>query len=150
MKTQQQFNHDYLFVRVDKHYVQVAVSEILYCRARRGGHSLIVTPEKTYLVTNPLSEIEKYLPLHLFTRIHNSYLVAIRRIKMFDRYVVTLHEPEEHFRKGYACVRELPIGSKRILQMRRPMVLLMTKRGGNIHKTQKEEMELKLEEMEMG
>ncbi len=142
-------NSDYLFVRVDKHYVQVAVSDILYCQGRRGGHCLIVTLENTFLVTNPLSEIEKYLPAHLFTRIHNSFIVSIARIKQFDRHKVTLHPPESHWRKGYAWVTEFPVGSRRIHTMREPLILLMAKRGGGIQRLQKEQMKCKLEEMEM-
>jgi len=78
---------DFLFFKIEKLYVRLWFSEILYIQAEN-KYATIVTPQRSYLTLSSMNHIEKMLPSELFCRIHRSYIVSLRNICRFDNELV--------------------------------------------------------------
>ncbi|NCI51333.1 LytTR family transcriptional regulator [Sediminibacterium roseum] len=141
------FNTDFLFIRCDKQYNQVAFADILYCMAKN-RFCLVVTKHQTFIAGNSLSEIEGHLPSHLFVKIHMSYTVAISRIKWFTRTTLQLHEPGPDFRKGYAHKVDFKIGLTYQSSMRDPLLVVVGRCGGDPYRFAKDLERTKMDVIE--
>lgn len=139
----------FFFVRREKRYEQIKFSDIIYVKGKK-GYIQIVTEQKTYLVMNTLTVIQKHLPAELFSRIHHSYIVSLSRIKAFNRLWVWLHEaPEDKpYRIGLARVKELPVGFKYRSRLRSSVSIMMNKSGSYHRKLERITFELEGEEMQ--
>jgi DNA-binding LytR/AlgR family response regulator len=139
----------FFYVRREKRYEQVNFSDIIYVKAKK-GYIQIVTEQKTYLIMNTMAVIQKYLPDELFCRIHHSFIVALSRVKAFDRLWVWLHEaPEDQpYKLGLARVTELPVGFRYRSKLRASVSIMMNKSGSYHKKIKEMEFELEGEEME--
>ena len=78
---------DYLFLNVQKKKVKVLFSEIVYVESQR-EYIKMVTTKSTYLSKMSTHEIEALLPIHLFKRIHRSFIVSVSKI---DSYTCLLY-----------------------------------------------------------
>jgi hypothetical protein len=142
---------NFFFVRREKHYEQVRFEDIIYVKAKR-GYIQIVCEQKTFLVMNTLTEVKKFLPDELFCRIHHSYIVALWRVKAFDRTYVDLNEAPEGrpFRQGLARVCRLPIGQLAYRNQFRSSIRIMKNKPGSYGATKKKAAyELQSEEAEL-
>lgn len=72
-----------LFLKVDKRYVQVQYSDILYLESY-GNYVKVWTGENYLLTLRTLGSFEKELPPGQFLRIHKSYLVQRNAIKFIE------------------------------------------------------------------
>jgi len=74
---------NFLFVKVEKNYFRLQLSEILYIQSEK-KYVNIVTTTKSYLTFSPISHIEKLLPSTLFCRIHRCYIISLQQVDHFD------------------------------------------------------------------
>lgn len=70
---------DRIFVRHKERMVKIMIADILYIEADR-NYSRIFTANKEFLLSITLKTIEEKLPLHLFIRIHRSYIVGLNHV----------------------------------------------------------------------
>lgn len=78
---------EFLFFKIEKTYVRLWFSEILYIQAEN-KYVTIFTPQRSYLTLSSMNHIEKMLPSELFCRIHRSYIVSLEHICRFDNELV--------------------------------------------------------------
>lgn len=71
---------DRIFVRYKDKMLKIMVSDILYIEADR-NYSRIFTKDKEYLLSITLKTIEDKLSVHLFIRVHRSYIINIAQIE---------------------------------------------------------------------
>ena len=81
---------DYLFVNVQKKKVKILFSEICYIESQR-EYIRIVTTKNEYLSKMSTHEIEALLPMHLFKRIHRSFIVSILKIESYTAEMVEVN-----------------------------------------------------------
>jgi len=142
--TRQQF----FFVRTNGRYEKVKFSELIMVRGRR-GYMQLVTENKTHLVLNSMTVVQKHLPASLYCRIHRSYIVTIERIRAFDNHKVYLCEPPEGelYNPSLARLKELPLGYH-FRQVLRASVDIVPNRA-DVHTNVLEEVAFDLEGIEM-
>jgi DNA-binding LytR/AlgR family response regulator len=81
---------DFIFVTVQKKKVKILFSEIVYIESQR-EYIKIVTMAGEYISKMSTHEIEALLPLHLFKRVHRSFIVAIRRIESYTAETIEIN-----------------------------------------------------------
>src|SRR5215831_1236157 len=81
---------DFIFLNVQKKKVKIPFSEILYIESQREYIKIVMT-QKEYLIKMSTHEIEALLPVHLFRRIHRSFIVAVNRIESFTAEMVEIN-----------------------------------------------------------
>ena len=74
----------------------IDADDIKYCKSD-GNYCEIHTDEQTYLISKTLKFVEGLLPASKFFRIHQSYLINLKKVKYFDRSsnYVTLTDSKE-------------------------------------------------------
>lgn len=75
---------DFFYVRVNGCYEQIYIPEIIYVESRN-KFIHIVTDEKVKVVMSSLVLIRQYLSKEHFCQVHRTYIVALNRIRRFDR-----------------------------------------------------------------
>lgn len=141
----------FFYVRREKRYEQIRFDDILYIKARN-GYIQIVCEQQTVLVMNTLTEVKKILPTELFCRIHHSYIVALERVKYFDRTYVELYEapPDKPYKMGLARINRLPVGQLNYRNgFRKSVLILKNKSGSYTAKSRKAQFDLEGEELKM-
>ena len=78
---------EFLFFKIEKAYVRLWFSEILYIQAEN-KYVTIFTSQRSYLTLSSMNHIEKMLPSELFCRVHRSYIVSLEHICRFDNELV--------------------------------------------------------------
>jgi DNA-binding LytR/AlgR family response regulator len=73
---------DFIFLNIQKRKVKILFSEIIYIESQR-EYIRIVTSKKEYSVKMSTNEIESILPMHIFKRIHRSYIISIPKIESY-------------------------------------------------------------------
>lgn len=73
-----------VFLKADKKIHKVAVSEILYLQAYGNYVKVFTENQGMILVLQKLQEFEDTLPPRLFTRVHKSFIVALKKIKYLE------------------------------------------------------------------
>lgn len=91
---------DYLFLNMQKKKVKILFSEIVYIESQR-EYIRIVTTKKEYLSKMSTHEIEELLPVHLFKRIHRSFIVSISRIESYTAEEVEVNGISLPIGRGY-------------------------------------------------
>lgn len=71
---------DFIFLKADKASHKVSYSHLHFIEGC-GNYIKVYTKEKTLIVAERMSAIERMLPGHLFVRIHKSFIVSISRIQ---------------------------------------------------------------------
>jgi two-component system LytT family response regulator len=91
---------DFIFITVQKKKVKILFSDILYIESQR-EYIRIVTGKGEYVSKMSTTEIESLLPLHLFKRVHRSFIVAIRRIDSYTAEKIEINGTSIPIGKGY-------------------------------------------------
>lgn len=78
-----------LQIKVDKHFLHINVSELLYIEGA-SDYVKIHTQHKTYITYEKMSNLEVILTPKGFVRIHKSYMVALNRIVRYSWQEVVL------------------------------------------------------------
>src|SRR4029078_462458 len=73
----------FLFFRVDKTYVKLRFTDILYVQAEKKYVNLI-SIDKNYTTLCPIGHVEKSLPAEIFCKVHRSYIVSLEHATKFD------------------------------------------------------------------
>jgi DNA-binding LytR/AlgR family response regulator len=93
-------SRDFIFISVQKKRVRVLFSDIIYIESQR-EYVRIRTVQGEYLTKMSTHEIEELLPVHLFRRVHRSYIVAIRRIESYTAEMIEMGGISIPIGKGY-------------------------------------------------
>ncbi len=96
---------DYLFLNVQKKKVKILFSEIVYIESQR-EYIKIVTTKKEYVSKLSTHEIEDLLPVHLFKRIHRSFIVSISKIESYTAEEVEVNGVRIPIGRGYRDIIE--------------------------------------------
>jgi len=92
--------NDFVFLNVQKKKVKILFSEIVYIESQR-EYIKIVTTKKEYLSKMSTHEIEALLPVHLFKRIHRSYIISLSKIESYTAEVVEVNGVAIPIGRGY-------------------------------------------------
>ena len=74
----------FLYFRINKEMVKVLLSEILFLESRKEYVLLYLEGNKTLLVKQSISSMEKLLSPHRFIRVHRSYMVTKGKISAYN------------------------------------------------------------------
>lgn len=64
-------------------------------------YSRFITTTGSYLVNATLTQIEAYLPAHLFCRVHRSYIIPVSGIINIENDVINIHDKRIPLTKQY-------------------------------------------------
>lgn len=82
-----QFSEPFIYVKVDREFQRIALSDLMIVESIR-NHVKLITKQKTYITLMSISEIELKLPPD-FLRIHRSFIVSKQHIEKFAaNYVI--------------------------------------------------------------
>ena len=73
----------FLYFKIDKEMVKVMLDDILFIESRREYAKLYLQDNRSLLVKQSISSLEKLLSPHRFVRVHRSYLVTTVRVESF-------------------------------------------------------------------
>jgi two-component system, LytTR family, response regulator len=96
---------DYLFLNVQKKKVKILFSEILFIESQR-EYIKIVTTTKEFISKMSTNEIEELLPGSLFSRIHRSFIVSIKKIDSYNVEQVEIGRFSIPIGRGYRDIIE--------------------------------------------
>jgi DNA-binding LytR/AlgR family response regulator len=82
-----------LLIREKGGTVKIPQSAILYLKGSK-DYVKIITETKTYLVSRSMKSLEEELPALEFTRIHKSYIVGLRHVRMVKASELVIHNQE--------------------------------------------------------
>lgn len=82
-------NKDSLFVRQERMWIRIPMSEILYVKAD-DNDVIIKMPDKTYKTHAKLMDIYSQLPQKDFLQVHRSYIVQLQKIDKIDGEVIEI------------------------------------------------------------
>jgi two-component system LytT family response regulator len=91
---------DFVFINVQKKKVKILFSEIVYIESQR-EYIKITTTQSEYISKMSTHEIEAILPVHLFKRVHRSFIVSIRRIESYTAEAIEINGVSIPIGKGY-------------------------------------------------
>jgi two-component system, LytTR family, response regulator len=91
---------DFIFLNIQKKKVKILFSDICYIESQR-EYIKIVTAKKEYLPKMSTQEIEGLLPVHLFKRIHRSFIVSIDKIEAYSAETVEINGVSIPIGRGY-------------------------------------------------
>jgi DNA-binding LytR/AlgR family response regulator len=81
---------DHLFLNVQKKKVKILFSEIVYIESQLENIK-IVTTKKQFISRMSTHEIEDLLPVHLFKRIHRSFIISLSKIESYTAEMVEVN-----------------------------------------------------------
>ncbi|TND07257.1 MAG: response regulator of the LytR/AlgR family [Bacteroidetes bacterium] len=79
-----------LFVRQERIWVRIQVSDILYIKAN-DNNVVLKTAERTYKVHSALRELLAQLPESDFLQVHRSFIVQLNKIEKVDGEVIEIN-----------------------------------------------------------
>src|SRR5205085_7201363 len=82
MPDESQDKKDHLFLNVQKKKVKISFADIVYIESQR-EYIKIVTTRSQYISKMSTHEIENLLPVHLFKRIHRSFIISLSKIESY-------------------------------------------------------------------
>ena len=91
---------DFVFINVQKKKVKIFFSDIVYIESQR-EYIRITTTQSEYISKMSTHEIEAILPVHLFKRVHRSFIVSIRRIESYTAEAIEINGVSIPIGKGY-------------------------------------------------
>jgi DNA-binding LytR/AlgR family response regulator len=74
----------FLYFRINKEMVKVLVNEILFLESRKEYTMLYLEGDRTLLVKQSITSLEKLLSPHRFFRVHRSYMVMREKVHSFN------------------------------------------------------------------
>ena len=81
--TQRSPGPEYLFLKVDKKFVKILLSDILYIESLK-DYVRVRTPEHSWITYQSLTEITEKLPSDKFARVHRSYTISLDKVTTID------------------------------------------------------------------
>lgn len=96
---------DHLFLNVQKKKVKILFSEIVYIESQR-EYIKIITTKKEYVSKMSTHEIEGLLPVHLFKRIHRSFIISVSKIESYTAEMVEVNGVSIPIGRGYRDIIE--------------------------------------------
>ena len=100
MRAGESSTRDFVFINVQKKRVKIFFSDIVYIESQR-EYIKITTTQGDYISKMSTHEIEEILPVHLFKRVHRSFIVSIRRIESYTAEVIEINGVSIPIGKGY-------------------------------------------------
>lgn len=83
-------NKDSLFVRQERMWIRIPMSEILYIKAD-DNDVIIKASDKTYKTHAKLTNIYSQLPQKDFLQVHRSYIVQLQKIDKIDGEIIEIN-----------------------------------------------------------
>jgi DNA-binding LytR/AlgR family response regulator len=74
---------EYLFLKVDKKFVKILLSDILYIESLK-DYVRVKTPDHSWITYQSLTEITDKLPADKFARVHRSFTIALDKVNTID------------------------------------------------------------------
>lgn len=74
---------EYLFLKVDKKFVKILLSDILYIESLK-DYVRVKTPDHSWITYQSLTEITDKLPAGKFARVHRSFTIALDKVNTID------------------------------------------------------------------
>ena len=81
--TQDPGNKDHLFLKVDKKFIKILITDILFIESLK-DYVRVHTRDGAYITYQSLTEITDKLPADNFARVHRSYTIALDKITGID------------------------------------------------------------------
>jgi len=94
---------DFIFLNVQKKRVKILFSEIVYIESQR-EYIKIVTTKKEFISKMSTNEIEAMLPVHLFKRVHRSFIISVNKIESYTSDSVEVNGISIPIGRGYKDV----------------------------------------------
>ena len=94
---------EFIFINVQKRKVKILFSDIVYIESQR-EYIKIVTTKEQYLSKMSTGDIEEILPVHLFKRIHRSFIISIAKINSYTADMVEVNGASLPIGRGYRDV----------------------------------------------
>jgi DNA-binding LytR/AlgR family response regulator len=90
----------FIYLRADRKNIKVNFEDILFIESLK-DYIKVVTKEKTIITNNSISTIEETLPVHLFIRIHRSFIVSIKNVESFTPELIQIGKYELPISRSY-------------------------------------------------
>lgn len=74
----------FLYFRMEKEMVKVLLEDILFIESRKEYVRLNLLANRSLLVKQSISSLEKLLSPHRFIRVHRSYMVALEKVSSYN------------------------------------------------------------------
>jgi len=84
VQQQDDFSHDFIFVKTEHKIQKVYLHDILYIEGLKDYISIFTTAERIITLQN-MKKMEDALPERHFVRVHKSYIVALNKIDSIER-----------------------------------------------------------------
>lgn len=82
--------NEYLFLKVDRKFVKIMITEILYIESLK-DYVRVTTKSSSLMSYQSLAAITEKLPADKFLRIHRSFTIAIDKVSMIDGNCVEIN-----------------------------------------------------------
>jgi DNA-binding LytR/AlgR family response regulator len=82
----------FLYFRIDKEMVKVLLDEILFIESRKEYVKLYLEGNRSLLVKQSISSLEKLLSPHRFVRVHRSYMVTMEKVLSYTATQIKIGE----------------------------------------------------------
>jgi len=92
--------NDSLFLKDKEAYKRVLLSEVLFVQAER-SYCQIITQEKQYVLSMPMSTLSEKLPADVFVKVHRSYIVNLKKVSGLYGNNLLINEHEVPLGKSY-------------------------------------------------
>ncbi|GGA95628.1 LytR/AlgR family response regulator transcription factor [Puia dinghuensis] len=76
-------SNDYLFLKVDKKFVKLLITDILYIESLK-DYVRVRTRDNSFITYQSLTDITEKLPSTGFARVHRSYTIALDKVNLID------------------------------------------------------------------
>ncbi len=96
---------DFIFLNAERKRVKILFSEIVYIESQR-EYIKIITTKREYISKMSTHEMEALLPVHLFKRIHRSYIISISKIDSYTAETVEVNGVSVPIGRGYRDIIE--------------------------------------------
>lgn len=94
---------EFLFFRVEKAYLKLKFSEIMYVQAEKKYVNLVAV-NNCYTTLCSIGHIEKILPAEIFCKVHRSYIVSLEHTIKFDNDFVYIGNKKIPISEQYRSV----------------------------------------------
>ena len=89
-----------IFIKSGSEFHQLFIQNIKYIESD-GNYVTFYTDKRPILARYKLSEVLELLPLEYFTRIHRSYIVALKHIETVKKHCVIINDKEIPISSNY-------------------------------------------------
>jgi len=79
---------DSFFASVGREHIRIFYSSVLYIIAKGNYATVVDIDKQKKCIHHTLTCLEEFLPSHLFTRVHRSYIISLAKVEKFDKDTV--------------------------------------------------------------